>query len=81
MSKTTLLKTAAAAALLAAAAGASAQTVLKIGYATTKESHYGVGSTVFCDEIAKGTSNRYTCRAGHRCAAQCIDARHQQPGR
>ena len=62
MSKTTLLKTAAAAALLAAAAGASAQTVLKIGYATTKESHYGVGSTVFCDEIAKGTSNRYTCQ-------------------
>ena len=42
--------------------GASAQTVLKIGYATTKESHYGVGSTVFCDEIAKGTSNRYTCQ-------------------
>jgi tripartite ATP-independent transporter DctP family solute receptor len=62
MSKTTLLKTAAAAALLAATAGASAQTVLKIGYATTKESHYGVGSTVFCDEIAKGTVNRYTCQ-------------------
>jgi len=56
------LRTLATAALLAAAAGASAQTVLKIGYATTKESHYGVGSTVFCDEIAKGTSNRYTCQ-------------------
>ena len=56
------LRTLATAALLAAAAGASAQTVLKIGYATTKESHYGVGSNVFCDEIAKGTANRYTCQ-------------------
>ena len=56
------LKVAAAAALLAATAGASAQAVLKIGYATTKESHYGVGSTVFCDEIAKGTANRYSCQ-------------------
>ncbi len=28
-------------------AAASAQTILKIGYATTKESHYGVDSTVF----------------------------------
>ena len=58
----TTLKIAAAAALLAATAGASAQAVLKIGYATTKESHYGVGSTVFCDEIAKGTANRYSCQ-------------------
>ena len=58
----TILKIAAAAALLAATAGASAQAVLKIGYATTKESHYGVGSTVFCDEIAKGTANRYSCQ-------------------
>ena len=48
--------------LLAATGAASAQTVLKIGYATSKESHYGVGSGVFCDEIAKGTSNRYTCQ-------------------
>ena len=48
--------------LWAAAAGVSAQTVLKIGYATNKESHYGVGSTVFCDEIAKGTGNRYSCQ-------------------
>ncbi|MEK8049825.1 TRAP transporter substrate-binding protein [Ideonella sp. DXS22W] len=47
-------------ALLAGAAGA--QTVLKIGYSTTKESHYGVGSTVFCDAIAKGTANRYSCQ-------------------
>ncbi|OYU78872.1 MAG: C4-dicarboxylate ABC transporter substrate-binding protein, partial [Burkholderiales bacterium PBB5] len=50
------------AALLATAGAASAQTVLKIGYATTKESHYGVGATVFCDEIAKGTANRYSCQ-------------------
>ena len=43
-------------------ASAAAQTVVKIGYATTKESHYGVGSTVFCDEIEKGTQNRYKCQ-------------------
>ncbi len=44
-------------------ASAYAQTtVLKIGYATTKESHYGVGSTVFCDEVEKGTQGRYKCQ-------------------
>jgi len=44
-------------------AGASAQTTtLKIGYATTKDSHYGVGSTVFCDEVEKGTQGRYKCQ-------------------
>ena len=43
-------------------AGASAQTVLKIGYATTQASHYGVGSTVFCDDIEKGTQGRYKCQ-------------------
>ena len=52
--------------LLAAGLGlafaAHAQTVLKIGYATTKESHYGVGSTVFCDEVEKGTQGRYKCQ-------------------
>jgi TRAP-type transport system periplasmic protein len=42
--------------------GASAQTVLKIGYATTLASHYGVGSTVFCDDIEKGTQGRYKCQ-------------------
>ena len=42
-------------------AAASAQTVLKIGYATTATSHYGVGSTAFCDDIEKGTQNRYQC--------------------
>ena len=46
----------------ALAFAAQAQTILKIGYATSKESHYGVGSTVFCDEIEKGTQNRYKCQ-------------------
>jgi tripartite ATP-independent transporter DctP family solute receptor len=41
---------------------AQAQTILKIGYATNKESHYGVGSTVFCDEVEKGTQGRYKCQ-------------------
>jgi TRAP-type transport system periplasmic protein len=45
-----------------AATAAAQTTVLKIGYATTKESHYGVGSTVFCDEIEKGTAGRYKCQ-------------------
>ena len=44
------------------AATAGAQTVLKIGYATTASSHYGVGSTVFCDEVDKGTQGRYKCQ-------------------
>jgi len=47
---------------LGLAAGVHAQTVLKIGYATSKESHYGVGSTVFCDEIEKSTQGRYKCQ-------------------
>ena len=51
-----------AAAGLLAAAGAQAQTVLKIGYATSATSHYGVGSTTFCDEIEKGTQGRYKCQ-------------------
>ncbi|WP_239478330.1 MULTISPECIES: TRAP transporter substrate-binding protein [unclassified Hydrogenophaga] len=50
------------AALLAAATGAQAQTVLKIGYATSPTSHYGVGSTVFCEEMEKGTQGRYKCQ-------------------
>jgi len=54
-----------AAACLSLALGASAfaqTTTLKIGYATSKESHYGVGSTVFCDEVEKGTAGRYKCQ-------------------
>jgi tripartite ATP-independent transporter DctP family solute receptor len=49
-------------AAMTAAGGAAAQTVLKIGYATTLASHYGVGSTMFCDEIEKGTQGRYKCQ-------------------
>ena len=56
-----LFKPLALAALLAAS-GAQAQTVLKIGYATAQNSHYGVGSTVFCDEVEKGTQGRYKCQ-------------------
>jgi tripartite ATP-independent transporter DctP family solute receptor len=40
----------------------SAQTILKIGYAVPTNSHYGVGSTVLCDEIEKGTQGRYKCQ-------------------
>ena len=47
---------------LAAIGAAQAQTVLKMGYPTSKESHYGVGSTVFCDEIEKGTQGRHKCQ-------------------
>ena len=48
---------------LGVACAAFAQTTtLKIGYATTKESHYGVGSTTFCDEVEKGTQGRYKCQ-------------------
>ncbi|MGJ7609869.1 MULTISPECIES: TRAP transporter substrate-binding protein [unclassified Variovorax] len=47
---------------LGTSALAQAPTVLKIGYATSKESHYGVGSTVFCDEIEKGTQGRFKCQ-------------------
>ncbi len=58
-----LMKPLAIAAVLAAATGAAqAQTVLKIGYATSATSHYGVGSTVFCDEMEKGTQGRYKCQ-------------------
>jgi len=58
-----LMKPLALAAVLAAAAtGAHAQTILKIGYATSATSHYGVGSTVFCEEMEKGTQGRYKCQ-------------------
>jgi tripartite ATP-independent transporter DctP family solute receptor len=60
-SKTFCLASVASAFLLASAA-ASAQTVLKIGYTPTQTSHYGVGATVLCDEIEKGTQGRYKCQ-------------------
>ena len=43
-------------------AAALAQTTIKIGYAVQQNSHYGAGSTVFCDEIEKGTQGRYKCQ-------------------
>ena len=47
---------------VAGACAAQAQTVLKIGYATTATSHYGVGTSAFCDELEKATQNRYKCQ-------------------
>ena len=41
---------------------AQAQTVIKIGYATSATSHYGVGSSAFCDDVEKGTQGRYKCQ-------------------
>jgi TRAP-type C4-dicarboxylate transport system substrate-binding protein len=46
----------------ACACAAQAQTVLKIGYATTATSHYGVGTSAFCEELEKATQNRYKCQ-------------------
>jgi TRAP-type C4-dicarboxylate transport system substrate-binding protein len=37
----------------------SAQTVLKLGHATAVNSHYGTGSQVLADEVAKRTNGRY----------------------
>lgn len=51
----------AAATLSALAMGAQAQTVLKIGYPTSPQSHYGVGSSTFCEEIKSGTEGRFVC--------------------
>ena len=45
-----------------AAIPAAAQTTIKIGYATAPNSHYGVGSTAFCDDLEKRTSGRYKCQ-------------------
>jgi len=47
---------------VAGMAAAQAQTVVKIGYATTTTSHYGAGTNAFCEEIEKGTQNRYKCQ-------------------
>nr|WP_157045867.1 TRAP transporter substrate-binding protein [Polaromonas sp. JS666] len=47
---------------MALAGTASAQTILKIGYTPPKDSHYGVGATTFCDEVEKGTQERYKCQ-------------------
>ena len=47
---------------LGLAAAAQAQTVLKFGHVLSKESHYAVGATVFCDDMEKGTQGRYKCQ-------------------
>jgi len=57
-----LLQTLAVGALVALAIPAQAQTVLKFGYAVSKDSHYGVGTGVFCAEIEKNTQGRYKCQ-------------------
>ena len=59
---TSLLKASLLAATLALAGTASAQTVLKAGYAVSKDSHYGVGTGVFCADIEKNTQGRYKCQ-------------------
>lgn len=45
-----------------ASAPVAAQTTIKLGYATAPTSHYGVGSTAFCEEVEKRTSGRYKCQ-------------------
>jgi tripartite ATP-independent transporter DctP family solute receptor len=44
------------------ATGAQAQTILKIGYTVSANSHYGVGAKTFCDDVEKGTQGRYRCQ-------------------
>lgn len=56
------IKTLAAGLAAAALCAAQAQTVVKIGYATTATSHYGVGTNAFCEEIDKGSQGRYKCQ-------------------
>lgn len=41
---------------------ARAETVLKVGYAVPRDSHYGVGTATFCEAIEKTTSARYKCQ-------------------
>jgi TRAP-type transport system periplasmic protein len=47
---------------LSVAAPVVAQTTLKIGYAVVRDSHYGVGANVFCEDIEKTTAGRYKCQ-------------------
>jgi tripartite ATP-independent transporter DctP family solute receptor len=58
----TLCKLLAASAVVCLALPAQAQTVLKFGSAVSKDSHYGVGSGVFCADIEKNTKGRYKCQ-------------------
>jgi TRAP-type transport system periplasmic protein len=50
------------AALLLGASASFSQTVIKMGYANTKESHLGVGATTFCDEVQTRTAGRFVCQ-------------------
>ena len=45
-----------------ALAPAAAQTTIKLGFATTPTSHYGVGSNAFCEEVKKRPSGRDRCQ-------------------
>ena len=62
VSMMSLLKAVAVTAAVGLASSAQAQTVLKAGYAVAKDSHYGVGTGVFCAEIDKNTKGRYKCQ-------------------
>ena len=62
MSKQNIALASFAVALICAQAPVAAQTVLKIGYTPTLTSHYGVGASVLCEEIEKGTAGRYKCQ-------------------
>ncbi|MBD5803251.1 2,3-diketo-L-gulonate-binding periplasmic protein YiaO precursor [Azoarcus sp. Aa7] len=44
---------------LALSAGAHAETVLKLGYTPTKDSHYAAGADAFAEELAKRTNGRF----------------------
>ncbi|MFM1991610.1 MAG: hypothetical protein RJA99_4567 [Pseudomonadota bacterium] len=55
-------QTLAAAVMMSLAGTAAAQTTLKIGYAVARDSHYGVGATVFCEDIEKTTAGRFKCQ-------------------
>ncbi|MCV0440555.1 MAG: TRAP transporter substrate-binding protein [Hydrogenophaga sp.] len=52
----------ATAAALCLTGAVQAQTVLKIGYSNSINSHYGLGSVAFCDAVEKGTAGRYKCQ-------------------
>ncbi|RYX95946.1 MAG: DctP family TRAP transporter solute-binding subunit [Comamonadaceae bacterium] len=43
------------------APAAYAQKTIKIGYAVSRDSHYGAGADAFCSEIEKRTAARYKC--------------------
>jgi len=40
---------------------AFAQKTIKIGYAVSRDSHYGAGADAFCDTLASRSAQRFTC--------------------